>query len=104
MSFHRPLRRLRICAIRKILRFAMERLKLHMAGEAEQYRITVRMRHKQGHWVSILTTGQVIQRNDKGEATRAAGIHIDLTERVENEEAFKASEFGIGRIRISHIS
>lgn len=83
---------------------AMVILNQHMAGGKNQYRIIIRMKHKLGHWLHVLTTGQVIERNSEGEAIRVAGIHIDMTEHVNNEEALKQanSELEEFAYRTSH--
>ena len=41
----------------------------------------IRMRHRDGHWVWILSRGRVVQRDSDGNPLRLAGIHIDITER-----------------------
>jgi len=49
-------------------------------GCAEQYEVTVRLRAADGTWRTILDRGRVTSRDDKGRATRAIGIHLDITE------------------------
>ena len=48
----------------------------------------IKMRHKAGHFLHILTRGIVV-RNDDGLATRFVGTHIDITEQTQNEEKIK---------------
>lgn len=45
-----------------------------------------RLRHKQGHWMNILSRGLFV-RNKSGEPHRVVGTHVDLTQRkqMENE-------------------
>ncbi len=45
-----------------------------------------RIRHKQGHWINVLSRGRFV-RNEAGELYRAVGTHVDLTQRklMENE-------------------
>ncbi len=45
----------------------------------------IRLRHKQGHWVWVLSRGRVIARDDSGAARKLAGIHLDITERKDLE-------------------
>lgn len=45
----------------------------------------IRMRHRDGHWVWILSRGRVITRDDRGAARTLAGIHLDVTERKQLE-------------------
>ena len=60
-------------------------LKSHMKGETKNYQKHVRMKHKEGHWLSIMTSGQVMKRDEDGKATRVSGIHLDISDRVKNE-------------------
>lgn len=41
----------------------------------------IRMRHRDGHWVWILSRGRVVERDSEGNPLKLAGIHIDITER-----------------------
>ena len=41
--------------------------------------IEYRMRHKDGHWVWILSRGQVVERSATGEPLRKVGTHTDIT-------------------------
>ncbi len=50
-----------------------------VAGEADQFETEFRMRHKQGHWVSILSRGRVGRRRPDGRALKMVGAHIDVT-------------------------
>ncbi|RQW84335.1 MAG: PAS domain S-box protein, partial [Methylococcus sp.] len=52
-------------------------------GGKERYEIEFRMRHKEGHWVDILSRGN-LARDDQGrlrQPLRLAGTHVDITER-----------------------
>ncbi len=79
----------------------------NLKGEASLYESEVRVRHKKGHWVWILTRGRVIERdNDTNEALVVAGTfqevtmqknmheqlyqyaHIDLLAEVPNRRSF----------------
>ncbi|WP_084450906.1 PAS domain S-box protein [Gemmobacter nectariphilus] len=48
-------------------------------GKTDQFEIEFRMRHKQGHWVNILSRGRVGLRGADGRALRMVGAHIDVT-------------------------
>lgn len=50
-----------------------------LTGEDDQYRNEHRLRHRDGHFVWILTLGRVIH-DDAGRAIRMVGIHVDITE------------------------
>jgi PAS domain S-box-containing protein len=44
------------------------------------YSCDVRMRHKDGHWVTIRTTGKVTVWDADGKPVRAVGTHLDISE------------------------
>ncbi|MRR08727.1 PAS domain S-box protein [bacterium] len=54
-------------------------LEPHLAGTTPSYRVEHRLQHKDGHWIWVLDAGRVTERNAKGEARRAVGIHLDIT-------------------------
>jgi len=57
----------------------------HYAGELPVYECEVRMRHKDGHWVWILTRGKVMERDAEGRPLRMVGTHLDISERKRYE-------------------
>lgn len=58
----------------------LEHLNRHFDGETEVFEQEFRMRHRGGHWVWILSTGKVIDRDDRGQPLRVTGIHKDVSE------------------------
>jgi PAS domain S-box-containing protein len=64
----------------------------HYAGELPVYESEVRMRHKDGHWVWILTRGKVVERDAQGRPLRMVGTHLDISERKRMETALAESE------------
>jgi two-component system sensor histidine kinase/response regulator len=64
----------------------------HRAGRTPFLRCEHRLRTKSGEWKWILNCGRIIQRDKDGKPLRAAGTHMDITERKRAEEALKASE------------
>jgi len=60
-------------------------LKQHLAGELARYECEVRVRHKDGHWVWILTRCKVFGRDADGRPTRISGTHMDISERKQVE-------------------
>lgn len=63
------------------LKLSGELEKRHVNGELETYECEVRLRHKNGNWVWILTKGKVIARSEEGKPLLMYGTHQDITER-----------------------
>ena len=57
----------------------------HLKGETEDYSFEHRIRHKDGHWVWILSRGMVISRDENNFATRVVGTHTDISSHKETE-------------------
>jgi PAS domain S-box-containing protein len=57
----------------------------HFRGESDFIETEFRMRHKNGHWVWLLDRGRVFERDEDGNPTLVAGMHLDITERKERE-------------------
>jgi PAS domain S-box-containing protein len=51
-----------------------------------------RLRHKNGHYVTVLTRGLPIRRDGNGPVVRIVGTHLDITERKRTELALRESE------------
>ncbi len=64
----------------------------HFAGHSEHYTAQFRMRAKSGDWVWVLTRGKVFERDDDGNAVRAAGTHTDISELKRVEEALNRAK------------
>jgi PAS domain S-box-containing protein len=58
---------------------------------AKMYEGEFRLRHKDGHYVHVLSRGFPV-RGEDGTATRIVGTHFDLTERRQAEAALRESE------------
>lgn len=58
---------------------------------AERFELEMRLQHQQGHWVHVLSRGQLV-RNAAGQPIRLVGTHQDLSERKRAEAALRASE------------
>jgi diguanylate cyclase (GGDEF)-like protein/PAS domain S-box-containing protein len=55
-----------------------------LASDKHAYEVELRLRHKDGHYVPVLSRGFVL-RDDHGKAVRVSGTNTDLTERKEAE-------------------
>ena len=59
----------------------------HLRGEAEFYTCEHRMRHRDGHWIWVLTHATIVERDTAGAPLRIVGTHTDITERLRNRHA-----------------
>ncbi|MEI6876181.1 MAG: ATP-binding protein, partial [Spirochaetota bacterium] len=59
-------------------------------GRAPAIAVEMRMRHKDGGWVWVLSRGMAIHGQD-GKAARIVGTHVDITGRKRAEEGLKAA-------------
>ncbi|AFV00251.1 ATP-binding protein [Simiduia agarivorans] len=57
----------------------------YLAGKANSYRITLRLRHKDGHYVHVLSRAFAV-RDQQGNPVRLVGTHVDISEQVAFEE------------------
>lgn len=51
-----------------------------------------RLRHKDGHYITVLTRGYPVRRESDGAVVRIVGTHLDITERKRTEQALRESE------------
>ena len=58
----------------------------HLKGEIATYEAEYRLRHKDGHWVWIVSRGKVVQRDENSRALRIVGTNKDITTRKVAEE------------------
>ena len=59
---------------------------------ASPYEGEFRLRHKDGHYIIVLTRGLPIRRETDGAVVRIVGTHLDITERKQTELALRESE------------
>jgi len=67
------------------LKIAHKRLTKHFKRETDYYECEMRMRHKSGKWLWIQDIGKVIEWDQDGKPVRACGIHLDITDKKENQ-------------------
>jgi diguanylate cyclase (GGDEF)-like protein/PAS domain S-box-containing protein len=60
-------------------------LQEHLAGRTPTYSCEHRCRHRDGHYVWVLDTGRVVERDRAGRPLRATGIHMDISARKHHE-------------------
>jgi PAS domain S-box-containing protein len=60
--------------------------------DQSSYEGEFRLRHKDGHYISVLTRGLPVCREPGGPIVRIVGTHLDITERKRTEAALRESE------------
>ncbi len=66
-----------------------QNLEKHLHGETAKFEAEHRMKSYQGNWKWIFTRGRILQWDSKGNAVRAAGTHLDITEKKLNEQSIQ---------------
>jgi PAS domain S-box-containing protein len=64
----------------------------HLEGRSERFDAVYRLRHADGHWVWIHDRGQVLERDAEGRPLRMVGTHLDISERMQAQEALRRNE------------
>ncbi|NOT27912.1 MAG: PAS domain S-box protein [Acidobacteria bacterium] len=70
---------------------AADTLEAAQRGEGD-YAVELRLRHKGGHYVDVLSRGFPVRRESDGRIIRIVGTHLDLTERKRAEAKLRADE------------
>ncbi len=71
---------------------AMDLLEQHFSQKTDIYTITVRAKHKQGHWLWIADKGKVVEWSADKRPLRMIGTHLNITRQKQMEIALKESE------------
>src|SRR5579872_952299 len=71
---------------------AAEALTDAVARDKRPYEAEFRLKHKDGHYIHVLTRGLPIRRDPNGAVVRIVGTHLDITERKRSESALRESE------------
>lgn len=69
-----------------------EALNDSLARGGETYEGEFRLRHKEGHYIHVLSRGYPVRTNPGGPVVRIVGTHLDITERKRTEAALRESE------------
>ena len=67
--------------------------------DKRSYEAEFRLRHKEGHYITVLTRGLPV-RDPAGSVVRIVGTHLDITERKRTESALRESE---ERLRLAFV-
>jgi PAS domain S-box-containing protein len=63
-----------------------------LAQGGETYEGEFRLRHKEGHYIHVLSRGYPVRREPGGPVVRIVGTHLDITARKRTEMALRESE------------
>jgi diguanylate cyclase (GGDEF)-like protein/PAS domain S-box-containing protein len=66
-------------------------IEAHFRRESASYECEFRVRHKDGHWVWLLSRGKVVERDALDTPVRMTGTHMDLTRRKSTEAEVQRS-------------
>ena len=69
-----------------------EQARLHVTRGGQTYTGEFRLRHKDGHYLHVLSRGLPIRSGPHGEVRRIVGTHFDLSERKQAESALRESQ------------
>jgi PAS domain S-box-containing protein len=64
---------------------------LKQSGD-EKFECRYRLKHRQGHWVYVLSRGEVLERDDEGKPQLFLGTHLDITELEESKAIISKSK------------
>ena len=70
-------------------------MEAHLRGEIPFYECTIRMRHREGHWIWMLSRAVVVERHADGTPLRIVGTHEDITEQRRLEQERRQSEVAL---------
>lgn len=63
----------------------LEKVHEYLAGRADSFEVEMRMQHKDGHEVFVLSRGFLVNRESDGKPIRLVGTHVDITQRKKAE-------------------
>ena len=66
-------------------KMVMENVTDYLEGKLQKFEVIMRMRHKQGGWLSILSRAFLIKSDNDNKPIRLIGTHIDITERYRSD-------------------
>jgi PAS domain S-box-containing protein len=84
--------------------YLLDQEKTMLSGGVDRFANEIRMRHKDGHWVWVLSRGQVTARDADGRPRKLAGIHLDITERMRLQTQLTAERDYLARLMDTSVS
>ena len=61
--------------------WVLEKAQDYFAGRSDSFEVEMRMQHKEGHEVFVLSRGFLVTRDSDNKPVRLVGTHVDITER-----------------------
>jgi len=82
----------------------MEAIEAHLAGRTPYYETEHRLRTRSGQWRWVLSRGRIVERDSEGRPLRAAGTHLDITERRRAQDLILAQrDLSMALIAVSNL-
>ncbi|MBS0425569.1 MAG: EAL domain-containing protein [Proteobacteria bacterium] len=72
----------------------LEKVQDYLDGRKDSFEVEMRMRHKDGHEVFVLSRALLVTRGSDDKPVRLVGTHVDITER-KKAEAYDSKQAGI---------
>ncbi len=69
--------------------WVLEKVDDYIAGRSDSFEVEMRMFHKDGHQVVVLSRGFLVHRKSDHKPVRLVGTHVDITERKKTETFVK---------------
>ncbi|MEJ5999917.1 PAS domain S-box protein [Paucibacter soli] len=79
------------------LRESSQIAKRHLEGELPAYEAELRLKHRDGHWVWVLSRGKLSSHTEDGKPLWISGTHLDITARKLAEESLRKSKSLLSR-------
>jgi diguanylate cyclase (GGDEF)-like protein/PAS domain S-box-containing protein len=64
----------------------LEKVQHVLSGKTDSFEVEMRMQHKEGHEIVVLSRAFLVNRESDGKAVRLVGTHVDITERTKVEQ------------------
>ncbi|WP_018294645.1 PAS domain S-box protein, partial [Mariprofundus ferrooxydans] len=68
---------------------ALQRVQDYLEGRADDVEMEIRMKHRDGHDVIVLSRAIKVNRESDGKPVRLVGTHVDITQRKQAEESLR---------------
>jgi len=68
----------------------LERIYGYLEGREKNFEIEMRLRHKNGNWITVLSRASLVKREADMKPVRLVGTHVDISERKKSEELQKS--------------